>query len=77
MFLAGTKLTLEQSLLAVMADSLAFIAWSKTKDGQEGRNRPKSMYSALMGEREQDKEVVAFDSVEEFEEMRRKIVEGG
>lgn len=77
MFLAGLKLTLEQSLLAVTADSLAFIAWSKTKDGQEGRNRPKSMYSALMGEQQVENDIEAFDSVEQFEEMRRKIAKGG
>lgn len=33
--------TLSDQLLALVGDYLAWIAWSKTADGEKGRNRPK------------------------------------
>lgn len=78
MKLANTKLTTEQALLAIIADNLAFIAWSKTKDGINGINRPKSIYKALMeAEKEEDSDIVAFGSFDEFNETRKRIIGGG
>lgn len=47
-----TKITLEQALLGRIADELAFISWSKTKDAQKGRNRPASILKMLTEEKE-------------------------
>lgn len=55
MKISKEKLTLEQKLLARQADDLNFIAWSKTKDAQSGKNRPKSILQALLGDDEEEK----------------------
>lgn len=68
MFLNGQKLTLEQTLLAMLVDDLNFIAWTKTKDAQHKRNRPKSVLDALTKEKETMKdELMSFGSVAEYE----------
>ncbi len=65
-------------LLASIADSLNFISWSKTKDAEKGRNRPKSIVSFLLGEKEKsESNNVAFNSPEEFEQARERIIKGG
>ena len=63
MHISGSKLTLEQTLLARIADELSFQSWAKTKDGQRKRNRPKSILKALTEEKE---ESVSYTSPEEF-----------
>lgn len=37
-------------LLASIADSLHYLVWSKTKDGSNGRNRPKSILESMVQE---------------------------
>lgn len=75
MFLSNQKITLEQSLLAIIADNLQFLAWTKTKDAEKGYNRPESILDALRhaGEKD-DSEIVAFDDLESFELARQKII---
>ena len=34
-------------LLAAIADALNYIAWTKTKDAQKNKNRPKSILNAI------------------------------
>ena len=41
MKMIGAELTRSELLQTVIADYLALILWSKTKDGQKGRNKPK------------------------------------
>ena len=74
MKLSGMKLTLTESLLAMIADNLALIFWTKTKDGQKHRNRPKSIREALENGNKKDNEVLGFDSPEEFEAMRERLL---
>lgn len=75
MFLTGQKITLEQSLLAIIADNLAFLSWTKTTDAEHGSNRPESIYTRLVnGPKEKD--TVTFTSPEEFEKERERILGG-
>ena len=45
--LAGQKLTLEQTLLAMILDGVNFLCWAKTKSATKGRNKPKSVLDLL------------------------------
>ena len=74
MKLAKMKVSNDTLLLANIVDLLGLIWWSKTKDGQRGRNRPKSVFSAIQGTNES--EVVAYDSPEEFNMARERILRG-
>jgi len=72
---AGRKVGTTDALLATIADYLAMIFWTKTKDGQKGRNRPKSIREALENGNKKDNEIVGFESVEEFERAREALLE--
>lgn len=76
MFLSKQKITLEQALLAIIADNLSFLAWAETKDAQRGYNKPKSIYEALTSE-PKESEHLSFDTLEEFEKARQRILGGG
>ncbi len=69
MKLAGERLTTDQTLLAIIADDLNFLAWTKTKEaGNGGRFRQKSILKTLRGEEEQrpNEELVSFSSPEDL-----------
>lgn len=46
--ITGQKADMKTMLLAGCLDALNLILWSKTKDAEHGKNRPKSMVDALM-----------------------------
>ena len=50
--------------------------WSKTKDGQKGRNQPKSIVDSINNPI-REKEGMSFNTGEEFEKMKLKILKGG
>lgn len=73
MHFSKTRLTLEQTLLAIIADRLSFIAWTKTRDAQKGHKyKGKSIYETLSREPEQKEELMTFDSVEEYEKYMKE-----
>ena len=72
----GRVLTLENELRADMLDQLKLLVWSKTKDAEKGRNRPKSVYQQLTEQKEKKTKVTGFRSLEAFEARRRAIIEG-
>ena len=72
--ISGQKVKTEIMLLANIADSLQLLVWSKTKDGQHNRNRPKSIVEALVKEEEPSK-YASFDSIEAYEAARKRIME--
>ena len=74
--LSGSKLTLEESLLAVIADRLGFLCWAQTKDAQKGKNQPTSIYESLTKDTSKEDDVVAFDSIEDFFAERERILNG-
>lgn len=76
MKLSGSKISLEQSLLASIADRLGILIWQKTKDGAKGNNVPKSILATLNGETEEKEksETRLFESGEEFLQARAKLL---
>lgn len=70
--MSGQKQTAQVLLLSCIADSLRTLVWFQTKDGQRGINRPPSILSEIMDEKE---EYSAFDSIEAYEAARKKIME--
>lgn len=75
MKMSDMKCSLDSMLLAAIADRLSFLAWTKTIDSQRGINRPTSILDLLNG-MEKEKDIVGFDSGDEFMEMWNKIVKG-
>ena len=73
--LSGNNVPLDTFLLGYIADSLAFIAWSKTEGASHGRNRPKSIIEAWKNiKTNNEKQYVGFRSSEDFERARAKIL---
>lgn len=72
MILTNTSVDVNTLLLAGVFDRLSFIAWTKTKDGQKGRNRPKSIVSAMTETK--DRKVAAFSSGEDFKIARKRML---
>ena len=68
-----TGYTFENILSAKMCDMLEFIAWTKTKDAEHNKNRPRSIVEVMM---EQKKEAgyVSFNTPEAFEAERARII---
>ena len=71
--LTGRKITLDQWLLARIADELRFQSWAMTKDGKHNRNRPKSVLEQLLGTDKKKEQYATFDTMEEFERMWTEI----
>ena len=74
MKVADRRLTMSETLLAMIADYLALIFWTKTKDGQKNRNRPQSLRDALENGNKKDKDILGFESPEDFENMRKSLL---
>lgn len=74
MHIANAKLTIEQTMTAIIADSLRFIAWTKTKESKHGKYKEKSILKILNGEYDIKKDdLMSFESVEEFEEYMKQF----
>lgn len=69
--LSGSKVSPEILLLAGIVDRLSLVLWTKTKDAQKGRNRPKSVLDSMY---KKETDVSAFASGKEFEEERQRIL---
>jgi len=70
--IANVKLTLEESLQAIMVDKLSILIWQKTKDGAKGRHIPESIYRKLMGLDDKPKDdLEKFTTEDDFEEWYR------
>lgn len=63
--LSGAQAAPETLLLASGVDALNFLAWTKTKAAQSGKNRPKSLLSAFM-ETPVQEDVIGYRTPEEF-----------
>lgn len=74
MAISGQKLTLEQNLLARIADTVNFIAWAQTEDAQKNRNRPKSILELLLGN--DKKEKLESFTAEEFDKKWKELTGG-
>lgn len=77
MKMTGQKVKLDTMLLASTVDKLSLLVWTKTKDGQKGRNKPTSLVESI-NKPVKVKEELVFTTGEEFERVRNKILrEGG
>lgn len=80
MQLVDSKFTFSEILLMNIYDVLNLELWTKTKDATKGKNKPESLYKKLIGASEQAKKEsqnMAFNTAEEFEKVRRKLLERG
>ena len=75
MKLSGAAAAPDTLLLAAATDWLATLVWMQSEDGQKRRNRPKTVLVALLGEQAKPGgEVRAFDTAEEYEAERARIL---
>lgn len=72
--LSGQTVDENTALLAIIADRLGWLVWAQTKDGQHGRNRPKSIFETIMGGEKTNSPLRGYASAEEFEAARQKII---
>ena len=63
-------ITLEQALMANIADSLRFIAWTMTKHGK--KYKEKSILKMLVAPEKKD-EYISFVSVEDYERFMKRF----
>ena len=80
MLLADSKFTFSEILLINIYDLLNLELWTKTKDATKGKNKPESLYKKLMGINDQAKKEsknMTFNSAEEYEKIRKKLLERG
>jgi len=73
MKISGAKVSPNILLLSGIIDRLNLLLWTKTKDAEKGRNKPKSILEHLYKE---ESDVSAFASGKEFEKERQRIIEG-
>lgn len=73
MTLSGSKVPPDICLLAGIFDRLNVLLWSKTKDAEKGRNRPKPLLSVLY-EEQKDTDIRAYSSGEDFLKEREKLL---
>lgn len=74
MKMSGQLLNMEQLLLVGLHDRVSLLWWAKTKDGQKGVNRPKSLMDTLSQNKREPQELV-FESGEEFKKARESFLE--
>jgi len=74
LMISGTGADSQTILLASIVDRLSILVWFNSKDGQNGRNRPKSVLDVIMG-REAQGQYKTFATVDDFERYRREIIE--
>ena len=77
MRISDSKLTTDQTLLALVADNTRAIAWLNSSDGAKGINRPKSLVEALIGERNiQESGIETFETGQDFDDEWRRLTGG-
>jgi hypothetical protein len=70
MKMSGQKLTLEQSLLALLLDDFNLLLWSRQK---HRGSKPKSIFKDLTEEKKPKDELMTFETADEFDRwLRRK-----
>ena len=67
--MSGQKLTLEQSLLALLLDDFNLLLWSRQK---HRGSKPKSIFKDLTEEKKPKDDLMAFSSPEEFDNWRKR-----
>ena len=68
------KTTTDTMLSAIACDYLAKLWWAKTEDAEKGINKPISILSQLLEDNADKNEKDGFDSVEEFNNARSRLI---
>ena len=71
------KATMDTMLSAITCDYLAKLWWAKTEDAEKGRNKPISILSRLLEDNIEKHEDDGFESVEDFNEARSRLLKKG
>lgn len=67
LYLSDMRASTDTLLLAAAVDRLSFLAWAKTVDGQNGKNRPSPLLPVLLGQSPRGGQTVrSFDRPEDF-----------
>lgn len=69
MCLSGCKLPRSEMLLAAAVDRLSLIVWFLSKNSE----RPKSILGILMGESPVEKDVLSFETVDDYESAWKEL----
>lgn len=72
--ITGLKVDLEYLLLAHIADGTAINAWLNSENGRKGKDRPSSFVALLTQNTQKANEVVGFESGEDFEKERERMI---
>lgn len=77
MAMSKSRLTTEQTLLALISDNTRMLAWLNSSDGMHGINRPKSLIEILSGDAKvQESNIQTFQNGQEFEDEWRRLTGG-
>jgi len=71
MKLNNQKLTLDQTLLAIISDGISNLVWLQGK--RKKSNKPKSILNLLLDEKHEIKEYKGFESAADFERSWQRI----
>lgn len=72
--LANQEVSNDTLLRAMMVDALQTLVWTKTKDAQHNRNRPKSITQSLQSVKPKEENYVVYNNSIDFEKARHKIL---
>ncbi len=70
----GVRGSVTETLLAQILDGVNWLVWSKTKDAERGKNKPKSVASEFFVS--EDKNKAQKLTIDQFEEIRKKVTGG-
>ena len=74
--MSGQKVPMTELLLAAVVDELRLLRWSRTKNGQRNRHRPRSMVELLTGEENGPADdTERYETPEAFEAARAEIAD--
>src|SRR5574344_69115 len=64
----------ENVLITAIYDNLNWLLWSKTKDGQKNRNKPKQLTEIIFNKKDEE-DISSFNTSKDFEIERMRIIE--
>lgn len=70
----GVPFGMDTLLLAGILDQLRLQTWSRTKGAKTGKNKPKSVLSALLEKRDEEKIIRGFGSGADYEAYRAELL---
>lgn len=77
MRLSGSRLDLHTMMEASSLDALRLLWWAQTKDGQAGRNAPKSVLQSILGEQGSSSELEIYNTGDDFHAAWNRLTKEG